>query len=295
MSESAFGGFDSARLEDTALEDVFVNGVVKGVVVQLKAEYRNLNMTHTGDLSTVKRRHENGGISRITDPSPDAFLKVYVPEVHESVYVDMPYEALVEFGGFESLTGKFKVTEESIELKLCGESVVIETVGEFPLVESEELSDSCMLSVWRPSKSFTTFDWEWKCNERVNSRLRDAWADSVGLNGSEWKISAVDDSEYTQTAELEISPTTRVFDSLSKTIHPDEVSEGTGVEALIESVGDGLVSNLEGESLIVSTRELNYTSKVFAVGEWNVYIYSQRTVAESKGSSLVQRVCSLFG
>lgn len=259
MSQSSVaGGFGNRVLERIVANDTFVQAEVREVVISQRVEYYSGSVgrgpKHTGKLSVVERwDNDDARDVRTVGVDPSVFLRIYVKPLNKRMLVCMSPSDIVQFGEFSSLRGRFELTVDSVEVKVNSESVTFENYGTYTW--EKEVSDTITYSSFR-TKRRRIFDRGYQCGEEMEEQLRSAWAKKEGVHSGIWRVSDVDDPEYSSTVELEVE-SEATSDCLSFFLSMDEWDENAELRELIEKDGNGLPSNLDGEDVYVSFSEMD--------------------------------------
>lgn len=278
-SKSVTGGFGERVLERVVARDTFLPGEVQDVVFSEVVEYYDGSITsgvkHSSPLSVYKRwDKEYDRDVRSVGVDPSVFLKVYVSEIGKRVLVEMSPSDIVKFGEFTSLNGSFKLTETDVEVKIDAESVQFEDYGSFS--RAEDVTDTRAYSSFSSRSTIgKIFDKSHKCGREIEGALREAWAKQEGVYSGRWEVVNVDDFEYSKNASIEVSPGPD-YRNLQFTLSMDEWDENKSMRKLVDTVGSGLVENLEHEYVWVSMSEYSSKEPVAEDGAWKLYCPSQK-------------------
>lgn len=278
MSQSLTGGFGERALERIIASDTFVPASVQGVQYSEEVEYVSgpvgSRIHHTGTLSVIQRWEDEDSRSvRIRGVCPSLYVKLYVKDVNESVLVQMKASDVIQFGEFTSLRGSFKKTVDEVDVKVDADSVVIDGVGSFSRATDVRQRNVKSYSSWNPNQRRGFRNYSYECGEDVTERLREAWAQENGVYSGVWRVDDVDDPDYSSTVNVTVVPSESInmAEELRFTLSMDEWDDNAALRALVEEDGNGLASNLEGETVFVSLAEYRRRESVAECGPWKLY------------------------
>jgi hypothetical protein len=121
----------------------------------------------------------------------------------------------------------------------------------------------------------SVFNKSYKCGEKVEENLWKAWAKENDLYSGLWTVDKVDDSDTSNLVSLSVTP-----DGCSETLEfsfsIDEWDENPSMRKLVDTVGSGLVSNIENEVVWVSMGDAISADPVAVSGPWGLYCPSQK-------------------